>query len=101
MRNALFPVLLQETRVNREKLKNELVLTGEADNPRDAGFFLSVISGQIGMAKNDFLRQAVGYEYHSSQPWLKEWYFIREEYKELVKEVLDELASQPETNEKI
>jgi len=96
MRKALFPVLLQETRVNREKLKNELVLTGEADNPRDAGFFLSVISGQIGMAKNDFLRQAVGYEYHPTQPWLKEWYFIREEYKELVKEVLDKLASQPE-----
>ncbi|MBM3151598.1 MAG: DUF91 domain-containing protein [Chloroflexi bacterium] len=94
MRKVLFPVLLHEGKVNREQLKSELVKSGEADNSRDAGYFLSLISGQIGMAKNDFIRQVIGYEPHPDYPWIKESYFIRSEYKELVKELMDSYADQ-------
>lgn len=93
MRNVLLPVLLRDGKVTREQLRGELVKSAEADNARDAGYFLSLISGQFGMEKNDFLRQVVGYEYHSDHPWLKEIYFIRDDYRELVQRVLSELAS--------
>lgn len=93
MRNVLFPVLLREGKVNRERIKDELVKSGEAENLRDAGYFLSLISSQIGMARNDYLRQVVGFEYHPDYPWVKETYFIRDEYKDLVKRVIDEMSS--------
>jgi hypothetical protein len=93
MRKVLFPVLLRDGKVNREQLKNELVKFGEADNARDAGYFLSLISSQMGMVKNDFIRQVIGYEPHQDYPWIKETYFIRNEYTDLVKLVLDELSA--------
>jgi hypothetical protein len=93
IRIVLLPVLLRDGKVNREQVKDELVKFGEAESSRDAGYFLSVISSQIGMVKNDFLRQVVGFEYHPDYPWLKETYFIRDEYKDLVKQVLVELSS--------
>lgn len=94
MRKVLFPVLLRDGKVTREQLKNEFVKMGEATTERDAGYFLSLISQQIGMAKNDFLRQVVGYEYHPDMPWMKESYFLREEYRDLVHEILAELSDE-------
>ncbi len=91
MRHVLFPVLLRNSKMNREQLKEELVKSGKADSPQQAGYFLSLISSQIGMAKNDFIRQVVGYEHHPDFPWIKEIYFIREESKEIVESVLKEL----------
>jgi hypothetical protein len=96
MRKVLIPILLQQGKVNREQFKNELVQSGEADNPRDAGYFVSLVSSQIGMAKNDFLRQVIGYEPHPDYPWLKETYVLKEEYKDLVRQVLAELSTEPE-----
>ncbi len=92
MRKVLFPVLLRDGKATRDHLKAEFVERGEATNEREAGAFLSLISQQIGMAKNDFLRQVIGYEHPSDMPWMKENYFIREEYKELVREVLASLG---------
>ena len=45
---------------------------------------------QVGMKKNDFLRQVVGYEYPNN-PWEKDNYKIKEEYRNVVMELLDEL----------
>lgn len=94
MRRVLLPVLLRDGKVTREQLKNEFVKMGEATTERDAGYFLSLISQQMGMAKNDFLRQIVGYKYHPDMPWMKETYFLREEYRDLVREVLAELGDE-------
>jgi len=91
MRKVLLPVLLRDNKTSREELKREFVKRGEAVTEREAGLFLSLISQQIGMAKNDFLRQIIGYEYHPDVPWMKERYFIREEYKNLVREVIEEM----------
>ncbi|MFZ5881905.1 MAG: endonuclease NucS domain-containing protein [Chloroflexota bacterium] len=93
MQRVLFPVLLRDGKVNRDQLKEELVKFGEAENTRDAGYFLSLISSQMGMVKNDFIRQVIGYEPHPDYPWIKETYFIREEYKDLVSDVIKELSA--------
>ena len=90
-RDVLLPVCLeQQDGVTREKLKEEFVNRGEAESVRRAGYFLSLISQQVGMEKNDFLRQIIGYEYPNN-PWEKDNYRIRDEYQGLVAEVLSEL----------
>jgi len=76
--------------ISRDELKQEFVNYGEADNTRDAGYFLSLISQQIGMEKNSFLRQVIEYEYPQHE-WEKDNYRIRDNYQNLVKEVLDKL----------
>jgi hypothetical protein len=90
IKNILLPVCLNNEAVTREKLKKEFVKSGEANNERSAGYFLSIISQQIGMAKNDFLRQVIGYGYPNN-PWEKDNYHIRDGYRNLVSKVLKEL----------
>lgn len=92
IRNVLLPVCLEKNKVTREQLKEEFVKYGEADNVRDAGYFLSLISQQVGMKKNDFLRQIIGYNYPNN-PWEKDNYHIKEGYKDFVKQLLDDLKS--------
>jgi len=91
MRKVLLPVLLRDGKASRDQLKDEFVNFGEADSVRDAGFFMSLISQQMGMEKNDFLRQVIGYDYHPDKPWLKEYYYIRDGYEDIVREVLNEV----------
>ena len=90
IRKVLLPVCLEFGKVNREQLKEKFVVYGEADSISNAGYFLSLISQQVGMAKNDFLRQVVSYEYPNN-PWEKDNYHIREGFEMLVKDVLSEL----------
>ena len=86
----LLPVCLEHDAVTRDQLRREFVERGEAESVRDAGYFLSLISSQIGHQKNDFLRQVIGYGY-PNYPWEKDNYRIQEGYRELVGEVLEEL----------
>lgn len=90
IQKVLLPVCLELGKVTREQLKNKFVEYGEAESLRNAGYFLSLISQQVGMEKNDFLRQVIGYEYPNN-PWEKDNYHIQEGYDSLVKEVLLEL----------
>ncbi len=90
IRKVLLPVCLKRGKVTREQLKDDFVTLGEADSVRDAGYFLSLISQQFGMVKNDFLRQVVGYEYPNN-PWEKDNYHIREEHVDLINEILTDL----------
>ena len=92
IRDVLLPVCLEKDKITREELKEEFVKYGEADNTRDAGYFLSLISVQIGMKKNDFLRQVIKYEY-PNYPWEKDNYRIDEKYKEMIKEILNQLKN--------
>ena len=41
------------------------------------------------MEKNDFLRQVIGYD-HPNYRWEKDNYFVRDQYRDLVAEVLKE-----------
>jgi len=91
IRDVLLPVCLEHDGVvTREGLKQEFVNYGQADSVTQAGYFLSLISQQVGMAKNDFLRQVIGYDYPNN-PWEKDNYRMKDEYRELVAEVLREL----------
>ncbi len=87
IREVFLPTCLERDRVTREELKRELVKRNMVTDLSKAGYVLTIISAQIGMQKNDFLRQVIGYEYPNN-PWEKDNYFIRPEYRSLVKEVL-------------
>jgi hypothetical protein len=90
IRNVVLPACLAKDRVTREELKQALIDHNEVADLTKAGFALTVISGQIGMEKNDFLRQVIGYEYPNYQ-WEKDNYFIRPEYRALVRSLLAKL----------
>jgi len=92
LREVLLPACLQKDVVTRDELKQEFVNHDPSLDLNRTGYFLSLISVQIGMQKNDFLRQVIGYEYPNYH-WEKDNYRIRPEYKELVREVLDELGN--------
>lgn len=96
IRDVLLPACLERDRISREQLKQEFVTQNVLNDPSKVGYVVSLISVQIGMQKNDFLRQAIGYEY-PNYPWEKDNYFIRTEYQQLVSEVLasfDEKSSE-------
>lgn len=54
------------------------------------GYYLTLVSSQLGMTKNDFLRQIVSYEY-PRRKWKKDNFSIKKKCRSLVKKVLEEL----------
>lgn len=96
IKDVLLPVCLENQTITRNKLKEEFVNRNEAEDLSSAGYFLSLISSQVGQKKNDFLRQVIGYEY-PNYPWEKDNYHIKDDYKQLVKEILDEFKNDKET----
>lgn len=93
IRDVLFPALLEHPRLTRGELKDEFVERAESEDPTQAGYFLSLISGQVGMEKNDFLRQVIDYDY-PNYPWEKDNYRIRDGCEDVVREVLDRLRGE-------
>lgn len=89
MRDEFIPILLERGTVTRQDLVNEFVERGTSKTQAAAGYTFAHISRLIGMAKNDFLRQVIGYAYPNN-PWEKDNYFVREEYRDLMLEVLNE-----------
>jgi len=90
IREVLLPVCLDFSKVKREQLKEEFVKRGSAEDTTLAGYYLTLVSGQVGREKNDFLRQIIGYEYPTNS-WEKDNYHIREGYNHFVKDILKEL----------
>lgn len=88
LRNIILPALLENQILTREELKKELVKSGEAENESQAGYFLSLISGQLGHEWKDYLRQVIDYNY-PNYSWEKDNFSIRPEYKDLVRQILD------------
>lgn len=97
IRSVLLPACLERDRLTREELKQEFVKRNAVTDPAKVGYALTVVSAQIGMQKNDFLRQIIGYEYPNN-PWEKDDYFIRQEYHPLVREVLESLDEKSPIN---
>jgi hypothetical protein len=90
MRDILFPALLRNGVLTRAQLKREFVAFDPQYDESKIGYYLTLVSSQLGMKKNDFLRQVVKYAYPRHH-WEKDNFAIQEEYRGLVKEVLDEL----------
>jgi hypothetical protein len=89
IKHILLPALLKTPVLSREKLKEEFVKLGEASDETRAGNYISLISNQLGQAKKDFLRQVIHYEY-PNYSWEKDNFSLREEYKELVRELISD-----------
>ena len=85
--------------LTREKLKTELIDYDTSIEAKKAGYHLTIISNQLGMKKNDFLRQIIKYEYPNYE-WEKDNYQICEGYFDLVKEVLTKLKQTNQLNKK-
>jgi len=94
IREILLPLCVKHEVVNREMIKKELLRKGEAKDDRQAGIILTTISREIGIAKRDYLRQIIRYEKDPSKPWEKENYRLVEHYRDLVKNILEELNKQ-------
>ena len=90
IKNVLLPALLNKTTLTRKQFKKEFVRTKEAEDESQAGYFIALISNQLGQAKKDYLRQIIRYEYPSNH-WEKDNFSLQEGYKELVEELLLEL----------
>lgn len=97
IKNILLPLLLEKEEVSRAELKKEFVNAGEAEDESQAGYFLSLISNQLGQKKKDYLRQIIDYKYPNF-PWEKDNFVLKDEYKELVKKILDRLNEELNTN---
>ncbi len=87
IKDILLPALLAQDIITREQLKKEFVRVGEATDENKAGYFIALMSNQLGQTKKDFLRQIIKYEYPNHH-WEKDNFSIRKEYKYLVKEIL-------------
>ena len=90
IRDVLIPACLEKGIITREHLKRELIKHDVSIDESKAGYHLTVISSQFGMKKNDFLRQVIKYKYPNN-PWEKDNYQVRENYQELIKEILKNL----------
>lgn len=92
MRDILFPALLKTKILSRDQLKKAFVEFDQSYDESKVGYYLTLVSSQLGMKKNDFLRQVVAYEYPRHH-WEKDNFSVREQYRSLVEEVLDELKA--------
>ena len=91
IRDVLLPALMKHKTITREQLKSEMLEHDAEIDASKVGYSATVISVQLGMKKNDFLRQVVNYEYPTN-PWEKDNFSLREEYRDLVRELLEELT---------
>jgi len=92
LRDYFLPTLLANGQITREQLRKEFVRLKAADDESQAGYFLSLISSQLGHKWKDYLRQIIYYDF-PNHPWEKDNFKIKDEYIDLVAKVLKALKS--------
>lgn len=92
IRDYFLPTLLAKGQVTRDELRKEFVRLSAARDESQAGYFLALISSQLGHKWKDYLRQVIYYDY-PNHPWEKDNFRIRDEYLDLVSRVLNRLKS--------
>lgn len=90
IRDYFLPTLLEKGQVSREQLRKDFVRLHAAEDESQAGYFLSLISSQLGHKWKDYLRQIISYDF-PNHPWEKDNFRIRDEYVDLVRKVLKAL----------
>lgn len=88
LKDIVIPALFENDVMTREDLLKTLVESGEAEDSSQAGYFMSLISGQLGHEWKDYLRQVIRYEY-PNHPWEKDNFSIVPEYRDLMKKILE------------
>lgn len=92
IRDYFLPILLEKGQITREQLCREFVRLKAAENESQAGYFVALISNQLGQKRKDYLRQIISYEF-PNHPWEKDNFKIRKEYVQLVQSVLERVKS--------
>jgi hypothetical protein len=92
LRDYFLPTLLEKGQVTRDQLRKEFVRLKAAPDESQAGYFLALISNQLGHKWKDYLRQVISFEY-PNHPWEKDNFKIRKEYIPLVKRVLEHIKT--------
>ncbi|MEB3224634.1 MAG: endonuclease NucS domain-containing protein [Synechococcus sp.] len=92
LKEFILPFLLSVKVATRSEILKELVRQGEAEDERQAGYFMSLVSSQLGHEWKDYLRQIIEYSYPKYE-WEKDNFKIRDGYIELVQEILSELKA--------
>lgn len=90
IKDVMLPALINGKILTRSQLLKEFVKSGQAKDESQAGYFMSLISSQLGHEWKDYLRQVIEYGYPNYQ-WEKDNFKIREEYIDLVKDLLDDI----------
>jgi len=93
IRDVLLPALLKKKTLSREQLKKELLEYDKSLDASKIGYHLTTISAQLGMKKNDFLRQVIAYEY-PTYAWEKDNFTLREDHRDLIKGTLEGLKKE-------
>ncbi len=93
MRDYFLPILLDKGKVTRAEVRKEFVRLKAAPDGSQAGYFLSLISNQLGQKGKDYLRQVISYDY-PNHPWEKDNFQIRDEYVELVRSALSRVKTE-------
>ena len=92
IRDFFLPTLLEKGIVTRDQLRKEFVRLKAAPDESQAGYFLSLISSQLGHRSKDYLRQVISFEY-PNHPWEKDNFKIREDYVQLVRKILGKIKT--------
>jgi len=87
IKEHVIPILLENKIITRNQLKKEFIVRKAAPDESQAGYFLSLISSQLGQKANDFLRQVIHYE-TPNYAWEKDNFSIVEAYRDIVEEVI-------------
>ena len=93
IKDYFLPILLEHPVETRQQMRREFALRKAAEDESQAGYFLALISGQLGHKSKDYLRQVIKFETPNNW-WEKDNFSIRPEYRQLVTEVLNELNGQ-------
>ena len=91
IREVLFPACLNQAIVTRDDLKKRYLEYDPNGDEAKVGYYLTPISSQLGLKKNDFLRQVIRYEY-PRYSWEKDNFQIDDKYREMTKKLLSELS---------
>ena len=87
IKTVLFRLCYDNKVVSRDMIKKELVKQNLSPDIQKSFTMVSNISTQMGLEKNDFLRQVIQYSYPVYE-WEKDNYQLVPEYRDVVKEVL-------------
>lgn len=83
---VLLPLCLDNKIVTRDMLKEEIVAQGFSPDLAKSYNIQAHISMQLGLSKNDFLRQIIAYEY-PNHPWEKDNFKLNDKYRAIVERV--------------
>jgi hypothetical protein len=83
IKEHLLPILLENRVITRVQLKKELVKRSAAPDESQAGYFVSLISNQLGHKWKDYLRQIIKYEFPNHK-WEKDNFSLNEKYRNMV-----------------